>query len=417
MWKMNLSKFTKTLARPTSVRGMKVPAKNSPAHLVASGVIIFAISLGLSSCKKGADKAPPEAPLAKAAANFNFVDLTEKQAAGLKLKQVETANFSSQLAAYGSIDFNENASVQVFTPYQGKIIQSFADVGDFVSKGQPLYTVDSSDLAQAESTLLNAKGVYDQTSSTLNRAKELYQMRSISLKELEQNTSDQNAAEASLKAAREGVRIFGKSSAEIQRIETEKKLDTVLVVSSPLSGQVVTRNAQPGLLVQPGNAPAPYVVADVVNKWFIINASEEDSTKLHPGQELDVKVPVLPEESFKARIKIVSSIVDPSTRTVMVRADISDPKRILRSGMYATYLVKGDKVVKGLGVPEEAIVREGDGTMTVWVTEDGRHWVSRAVTLGLRTNGLVQVTSGLEEGEKIATTGAIFLSNMLFKNK
>jgi len=391
--------------------------KGNKKYLVSGALLILAVTVGLVSCKKDETKTPVESPLAKAVANFNFVDLNEKQASGLKLHSVEISNFSTQLAAYGSIDFNENSAVQVFTPYQGKIIQTFADVGDFVSKGQPLYTVDSSDLAQAEATLLSAKGVFDQASATLNRAKDLYQMRSISLKELEQNTADQNAAEASLKAAREGVRLFGKTTADIQKIESDRRLDAVLIVSSPINGQVVTRNAQPGLLVQPGNAPAPYVVADVVNKWLIINASEEDSTKLHAGQELDVKVPVLPEESFKGRIKIVSSIVDPITRTVLVRADISDPKRILRSGMYATYLVRGDKVVKGVGVPEDAIVREGDGTMTVWVTEDGRHWVSRAVTLGLKTNGLVQVTSGLEEGEKIATTGAIFLSNMLFKNR
>jgi cobalt-zinc-cadmium efflux system membrane fusion protein len=352
-----------------------------------------------------------------ASVSSDSLELNEKQATNFKIKPVEMANFSAQFAAYGSIDFNENTAVQVFTPYQGKILQSFADVGDFVSKGQPLYTVDSSDLAQAESTLLSAKGVYDQTSATLSRAKELYQMRSISLKELEQNTSDQNAADASLKAAREGVRIFGKTSAEIQRIENEKKMDAVLVVPSPITGQVVTRNAQPGLLVQPGNTPAPYVVADVSNKWLIINASEEDSTKLHVGQDLDVTVPVLPEESFKGKIKVIGSIVDPNTRTVLVRADVSDPKRVLRSGMYATYLVKGDKLVKGLGVPEEALVREGDGTMSVWVTENERHWDKRSVTLGLRTNGLVQVISGLKEGEKIATTGAIFLSNMLVIDK
>ena len=411
---MNVSKFQNALVRP--IIGTVLKTKESRTHFFSSGLLIIALAAGLTSCKKD-DKTQLESPLARAAADYNFLDLTEKQASGLKPKPVEMANFSSQLAAYGSIDFNENSAVQVFTPYQGKILQSFADLGDFVSKGQPLFTVDSSDLAQAESTLLSAKGIFDQSSATLNRAKDLYQMRSISLKELEQNTADQNAAEASLKAAREGVRIFGKTTADIQRIETERKLDAVLVVNSPISGQVVTRNAQPGLLVQPGNNPAPYVVADVLNKWLIINASEEDSTKLHAGQELDVKVPVLPQESFKGRIKVVGSIVDSNTRTVLVRADISDPKRILRSGMYATYLVKGDKVVKGLGVPEDAVVREGDGTMSVWVTEDGRHWVSRTVTLGLKTNGLVQVTSGLEEGEKIATTGAIFLSNMLFKNK
>ncbi len=411
---MNVSKFQTVVVRPIIETVLKT--KESRTYFFSSCLLIIALAAGLSSCTKD-DKTQLESPLAKAAADYNFLDLTEKQASGLKPKPVEMASFSSQLAAYGSIDFNENSAVQVFTPYQGKILQSFADLGDFVSKGQPLFTVDSSDLAQAESTLLSAKGVFDQSSATLNRAKDLYQMRSISLKELEQNTADQNAAEASLKAAREGVRIFGKTTADIQRIETERKLDAVLVVNSPISGQVVTRNAQPGLLVQPGNNPAPYVVADVLNKWLIINASEEDSTKLHAGQELDVKVPVLPQESFKGRIKVVGSIVDPNTRTVLVRADISDPKRILRSGMYATYLVKGDKVVKGLGVPEDAVVREGDGTMSVWVTEDGRHWVSRTVTLGLKSNGLVQVTSGLEEGEKIATTGAIFLSNMLFKNK
>ena len=411
---MNVSKFQTVVVRPIIETVLKT--KESRTYFFSSGLLIIALAAGLSSCTKD-DKTQLESPLAKAAADYNFLDLTEKQASGLKPKPAEMASFSSQLAAYGSIDFNENSAVQVFTPYQGKILQSFADLGDFVSKGQPLFTVDSSDLAQAESTLLSAKGVFDQSSATLNRAKDLYQMRSISLKELEQNTADQNAAEASLKAAREGVRIFGKTTADIQRIETERKLDAVLVVNSPISGQVVTRNAQPGLLVQPGNNPAPYVVADVLNKWLIINASEEDSTKLHAGQELDVKVPVLPQESFKGRIKVVGSIVDPNTRTVLVRADISDPKRILRSGMYATYLVKGDKVVKGLGVPEDAVVREGDGTMSVWVTEDGRHWVSRTVTLGLKSNGLVQVTSGLEEGEKIATTGAIFLSNMLFKNK
>jgi cobalt-zinc-cadmium efflux system membrane fusion protein len=410
---MNLPKLKTTLLRPAI--DMVLNTNGNRQAMLTSALVVFALSAGLTACHKEEDKKAAQA--SGAAVENDSLELNEKQAANLKLKPVEMANFSAQFAAYGSIDFNENTAVQVFTPYQGKIIQSFADVGDFVSKGQPLYTVDSPDLAQAESTLLSAKGVYDQTSATLSRAKELYQMRSISLKELEQNTSDQNAAEASLKAAREGVRIFGKTSAEIQRIENEKKMDAVLVVPSPISGQVVTRNAQPGLLVQPGNTPAPYVVADVSNKWLIINATEEDSTKLHVGQDLDVTVPVLPEESFKGKIKVIGSIVDPNTRTVLVRADVSDPKRILRSGMYATYLVKGDKLVKGLGVPEDALVREGDGTMSVWVTENERHWVKRTVTLGLRTNGLVQVVSGLKEGEKIATTGAIFLSNMLVIDK
>jgi len=382
--------------------------------IMSLGSVVLAGAFGLTSCKKGEEKTPlPPEPPARAAVEKNFVDLNEKQSSAFVIKPVGLANFTAQFTAYGSIDFNGNASVQVFTPYQGKIIQTFFDLGDTVSKGQPLYTVDSPDLATAESALLSARGVFDLANATLGRAKELYAARSISLKELEQNTSEQNAAEAALKAAREGVRIYGKSAAEIQKLESDRKIDSVLAVLSPINGQVVTRNAQPGLLVQPGNAPAPYVVADVVNKWLIINASEEDSTKLHVGQDLEVNVPVLPNESFRGRIKVVGSVVDPSTRTVLVRADVSDPKKILRSGMYATYLVKGDNVVKGIGVPEDALAREGDGTSSIWVTEDGRRMFKRTVTLGLKSNGLVQITNGLKEGERVATTGAIFLSNML----
>jgi cobalt-zinc-cadmium efflux system membrane fusion protein len=386
-------------------------ARNKRFLVTARSFVILAFAFGLTSCKKAEEK-PPEPP-ARSTVEKNFVDLTDKQSIAFVIKPVAVANFTAQFTAYGSIDFNGNASVQVFTPYQGKIIQTFLDLGDAVSKGQPLYTVDSPDLATAESALLSARGVFDLANATLSRAKELYAVRSISLKELEQNTSDQNAAEAALKAAREGVRIYGKSVAEIQKLESDKKIDSVLTVLSPINGQVVTRNAQPGLLVQPGNAPAPYVVADVVNKWLIINATEEDSTKLRVGQDLEVNVPVLPNESFRGRIKVIGSVVDQSTRTVLVRADISDPKKILRSGMYATYIVKGDSVIKSIGVPEEALAREGDGTSSIWVTEDGRRMFKRTVTLGLKSNGLVQITNGLKEGERVATTGAIFLSNML----
>lgn len=386
----------------------------SKNKFISNMLLVACVCASLISCKKGDEGAPPSAP--SAAGPKNYVDLNAKQVATLNAKIVELQNFSPQFSAFGSIDFNENAAVQVFTPFQGKIIQSFADVGDFVSKGQPLYTVDSSDLAQAESALLGARGVFDQASATLARARELYQMRSISLKELEQNTSDQNAAEGALKAAREGVRIFGKSSADIQRIESEKRLDAVLSVNSPINGQVVSRNAQPGLLVQPGNSPAPMVVADVQNKWLIINATEEDSTKLRVGQILEVKVPALPDESFGGKIKIISSVVDPATRTVMVRADVSDPRRILKSGMYATYVVRGDKTIKAVGVEEEALVREGDGSVSAWVTEDNKRWFKRTVTTGLHTNGFVQITSGLKAGEKAASTNVIFLSNMLDVN-
>src|SRR5208282_2023362 len=168
-------------------------------------------------------------------------------------------------------------AVQVFTPYQGRIIANFASVGDDVTKGQTLFTIDSPDLLQAESTLIAAAGVLELTSRNLARLQELYKSRAVSQRDLDQGTSDQQTAEGNLRAGRDAVRIFGKSDAEIDEIVAKRTADPTLVVHSPITGRVTARNAAPGLFVQPGNAPAPYTVANIDTMWMLANVVETDS--------------------------------------------------------------------------------------------------------------------------------------------
>ena len=107
-----------------------------------------------------------------------------------------------------------------------------------MQKGQPLYTIDSPDLVQAESTLIGAAADFDLTSKELARAKDLYGTNGVSEREMEQATSDQQTAEGALKAARDAVRVFGKSEAEIDQIVATRKIDPALVVRSPVTGQI-----------------------------------------------------------------------------------------------------------------------------------------------------------------------------------
>ena len=191
------------------------------------------------------------------------VDLTPGQLKAITIEPVETHLFPIEKEAVGSIAFVDDLSVQVFPPYQGKLIKAFVELGEEVKKGQPLYTIDSPDLIQAESTLIGAAGTFEMTSKELARAKDLYGTNGVSAREMEQATSDQQTAEGSLKAARDAVRVFGKTEAEIEQIVATRKIDPALVVSSPVSGEITLMNAPPGLLVQPGTAPAPYTVADI----------------------------------------------------------------------------------------------------------------------------------------------------------
>jgi len=348
-----------------------------------------------------------------AALGTQSIELNEKQMASVKVDRVVECVFPIERTAVGSIDFNEELLTQVFTPYQGKIVGLFAKVGDEVKKGQTLFTIDSPDLLAADSNLIAAAGVLELTTRNLARLRTLYETRAVSQHDVEQATSDQQTAEGALRAARDAVRIFGKTDAEINKIVAERMADPTLIVPSPIAGRITARNAAPGLLVQPGSAPAPYTVADISTMWMLANVAESDVPVVHVGQEVKVSVLAFPVKVFEGRIATVDSMVDPNTHRMLIRANIDDPSHELRSGMFATFAIRTGDPVRSLAVPLDGVVREGDGTMTVWVSSDRRRFTQRAVKIGMQKDGLRQILDGLQPGELVATEGAVFLSNML----
>jgi membrane fusion protein, heavy metal efflux system len=341
------------------------------------------------------------------------MELSDKQLASVKVVNVGEYAFPVEKSAVGSIDFNEEMTVQVFTPYQGKILQTFAKVGDEVKKGQTLFTIDSPDLLAADSNLIAAAGVLELLDRNLARLKKLYETRAVSQHDLEQAISDQQTAEGALRAGRDAVRIFGKTDAEIDKIVAGRMADPTLVVPSPIGGRITARNAAPGLFVQPGNTPAPYSVADISTMWMLANVAESDVPSFHVGQEVKVSVLAFRDKVFEGRISAMDSMVDPNSRRLLTRTEIADPTHELRSGMFATFVIRTGDPVRSLAVPLDGVVREGDGMMTVWVTADRRRFTQRVVKIGMQKDGFRQILEGLQPGELVAAEGAVFLSNMI----
>jgi membrane fusion protein, heavy metal efflux system len=341
------------------------------------------------------------------------VDLSEKQAGTLKIGPVESRDFALLKTAVGTIDFNENMLVQVFSQYPGKILKAFYNIGDEVKQGDILFTIDSPDLLQAESNLLASAGVLELQKRTLARVTMLLKAGGSAQKDVDQSTSDEQTAEGNFKAARNSVRIFGKTDAEIDQILAGRRVDSTLLVPSPISGKIVARNAAPGFLTQPGNAPAPFSVADLSTMWMLANVIETDAPAYKLGQEVEVRVPAYPDTVFKGHVTAVGSMIDPNSHRQLVRSEIDDPQHLLRSGMYASFVIRVGESVRSLAVPAEGVVREGDGTMTVWVTTDSRRFMKRTVKVGLQQDGWSQILDGLRPGETVVTEGAVFLSNKL----
>jgi cobalt-zinc-cadmium efflux system membrane fusion protein len=389
-----------------------------PRLWIAAGGLIAIGLIGLWALER--HDAPGEPPGKQARAQRATVpaaslevELTASQVDAVKIGPVGRSGFDQLRQSVGNIDFNQNMLVQVFTPYQGRILATYANVGDKVEQGQPLFTIDSPDLLQASSNLITAAGVLVLQTRNLKRLTETLKGGGGAQKDVDQATSDHQAAVGALRAARDGMRIYGKTDEEVEKIIADRKADSTLIVRNSISGLVTARTAAPGLFVQPGNAPAPFTVADTSTMWMIANVVEADSALLRVGQEVRVRVAAYPDREFEGSIVVVGASVDPQTRRIMVRSEIKDPDRLLRGGMFANFTIRIGDPIEATSVADSAIVREGDGTMTVWLTTDRRHFEKRMVKTGLRQRGVTQIVEGVQPGELIVTDGALFLSNKL----
>ena len=284
------------------------------------------------------------------------VDLSPSQLGAIKIEAVGTYAFPVLRDTVGNIDFNGDSNVAVYPPYQGRIIATLAQVDDPVVKGQPLYTIDSPDLIQAESTLISASGAFELTSKELKRAENLRKTNGVSERELEQATADQQAAEGALRAARDAVRVFGKSEAAVDRIlaiaQDRPGIDRPQSFRADGSPPA-TRN--PGCSCSPGmrRLPTPSATFRPSGCW---RTSPRAICPLYRvGQPVEVTVMAYPDRVFRGTISKIYRSVDPTTHRATIRSEIADPKNELRPGMLASFVIRLQESAEAMAIPANGV--------------------------------------------------------------
>jgi membrane fusion protein, heavy metal efflux system len=237
-------------------------------------------------------------------------------------------------------------------------------------------------IVQAESTLLGAAATLKLTRKELQRARLLYDTQGVSAREVEQATSDEQTAAAALAAARVALHALGKSDTQIDRMIATGRMDA---------------------------PPAARAGA----QWVEANVFEGDIALVHPGQPVRVAVSAYPEKIFTGRVYRIYATVDPNLHRQTVRCEVADPLHELHPGMLATVTIELRPPMDSLAIPADGVVREGDGTMTAWVTSDRRRFTQQTIKTGLREDGEVQILDGLRPDELVVTRGAIYLDNMI----
>jgi len=384
------------------------PMKFSIRRMIAGGCLLAGL-LAMQACQQK-ENAPAPAPQAGPPES---VTLNAEQALHISVATAGERAFAPRVLAPGHVAFDQNHLAQVASPWAGRVQQVFVQAGDAVRRGQPLFSVASPDLAQAEGALIGAQAAWTQAQATLQRAQGLAQAQANAPRDLEQARAEEQSAAGAYQAARQALRLYGKSEAEIDRIAAARQVKGELRIASPMDGRVATRAIAPGTLVQPGDSPAPMSIAASSSLWLVADVAEADAAQVRVGQMLTATLPALPGRTLEGRLDYVASASDAGTHRVAVRATLRPAPAGLLPQMLADVTLHTGEAARQVAVPLDAVVRESDGTRVIFATADGRTFTRRPVQLDEPQDGYYPVRTGVQAGERIATSGALFLSNAL----
>jgi cobalt-zinc-cadmium efflux system membrane fusion protein len=150
------------------------------------------------------------------------------------------------------------------------------------------------------------------------------------------------------------------------------------------------------------------VIGDLSTVWVVAYIRESEAPMVKVGQPLKFTVVGYPDRTFTAKVAYVAAAFDPATRRLPVRAAIDNPDQLLRPEMFASVSISTSANAMSPAVPREAIIYEGSSAR-VWVATSATSLELRNIKTGLANGNLVQVTDGLQAGEKVVTRGGVFI--------
>jgi cobalt-zinc-cadmium efflux system membrane fusion protein len=347
---------------------------------------------------------------------------SETQWANLRTATAESTAFHTEHLTDGKIAFNDDKATPVYSPYSGRISQIFAKPGQVVKKGDPLFSIHAAEFVQGQNDLIatltaknKANKQLDMVRKTENRQHELYLAKAGSLKDWELSQTDLTSAENDLKSAgaavgavRNRLQILGKSDQDIQAIETTQLLNPEVTVTAPLDGTIIQRKVGPGQYIQAGASDPQFTIGDLSTVWLVANVRETDAPLMRLGEPVEVRLLAYPGKPFSAKIAYVAPSVDPTTHRLPVRAEVNNPDGGLKPEMYATFSIASSEDVNAPAIPLSAVIYEGEQAHVWMAVEDGGV-VSRAIRCGRIKGALVEVLDGVKAGEKVVTSGALFV--------
>jgi Cu(I)/Ag(I) efflux system membrane fusion protein len=318
-----------------------------------------------------------------------MVSPEKQQLMGVRIATVERRPMVRTVRTVGSITYDETKVTHVHSKIEGWIDKLYVNyTGKLVEKGQPLFTIYSPDLLATQQEYLLAL-----------KAKERLSTSSI--------PEVKSGAESLVEASKRRLALWDISEKQIRELQEKGEAQRTLALYAPHSGFVIKKEAFQGMRIMPDKEL--YTIADLSTVWVNVDIYESDIPFVRPGQRAAVTLSYDPGTTFNGKVSYSYPYVDEKTRTAKVRLELPNPGFRLKPDMYVNAEIKIDGG-RQLAIPEEAVLDSGMRKI-VFIDKGHGHFEPKEVKLGARMDGFYQVLSGLNEGERVASSSAFLLDS------
>jgi membrane fusion protein, heavy metal efflux system len=339
------------------------------------------------------------------------VKLTAEQLKNIHLYKIEGSTFHRTVETTGVVDFDNDQATSVLAPFSGPVSRLVVSLGDRVKQGAPLAIVDSPDFAAAIGAYRKAIATAQTARRLADLDKELIEHNGVAKREAAQAETDAVNAEADREAALQGLVSLQVPAATIKEIQEGHAIARVDgVIRAPVAGTVVEKLITPGQLLQAGTTSC-FTVADLSRVWVLAQVFGSDLESVKVGDSADI-VTGAGATIFPGIVDNISALVDPDTRSVVVRVVVKNPGEMLKKQMYVRVVLHAHQQTNGILIPVSAVLRDDVNLPFVYAAQPDGSFARQHVTLGYRSQDRYEITEGLKAGDEIVVDGGIFVQFM-----
>lgn len=378
---MDMSKTTETSSAPVAPSGpMPAPAGATPA----------------------------DAPLTDLEVTLTADAVTR---AGIEVAPASMSGTSSGadgLTIPGVIEADAYRRIAVTSLVAGRITRINAELGQAVKRGATLALIFSPGLAEAQTKYLSTRAELVAAAQELKRTERLVEIGAASRQELERIRASHTVLATTVEGARAQLSLLGMSRAGVDRLTSPGQISATTSVPAPIDGVITERHANPGLNVD--TSTPLFTVVDLSNVWVQGDLYEKDFPRVRVGSPAMITTTAYPGLALGGRVAYIDPQMNEQTRTARVRVEVPNPRRQLRLGMYAEMQIGVQGGKRAVTVPREAVQTIGD-RQVVYLARPGQsgRFIEREVRVGEIRGNMIEITSGVNPGDAVATKGSFFV--------